>query len=83
MITKTVIFTYSNVSEGKRMYHIFYEEVDESDVEILSIFSPTGQEPNCSELYRFVFINMSLRHNQTVQTPLLSNVHKSLQFCIL
>ncbi|XP_059172956.1 dipeptidyl peptidase 9-like [Physella acuta] len=44
---------FHRIAEGKRMYHIVYEEVDESDVEILSIFSPTGQEPNCSELYRY------------------------------
>ncbi|KAH9514886.1 dipeptidylpeptidase [Bulinus truncatus] len=41
------------LSDGGKMYHILYEEVDESDVEILSIFSPTGQEPNCTELYRY------------------------------
>ncbi|CAL1543451.1 unnamed protein product [Lymnaea stagnalis] len=39
--------------DGRKLYHILYEEVDESDVEILSIFSPTGQEPNCTELYRY------------------------------
>ncbi|KAK6963499.1 dipeptidyl peptidase 8 [Biomphalaria glabrata] len=42
-----------NDYHGRKMYRLLYEEVDETDVEILSIFSPTGQEPNCSELYRY------------------------------
>ncbi|KAI8775271.1 dipeptidyl peptidase 8 [Biomphalaria glabrata] len=44
---------FQRLPDGRKMYRLLYEEVDETDVEILSIFSPTGQEPNCSELYRY------------------------------
>ena len=35
------------------MYHILYEEVDESAVEILKIQSPSGETDSCVDEYRY------------------------------
>ncbi|GFO08795.1 dipeptidyl peptidase 9 [Plakobranchus ocellatus] len=37
--------------DGKQVYHILYEEVDESSVEVITLFSPSSHES--SEQYRY------------------------------
>ncbi|XP_012941328.1 dipeptidyl peptidase 9 [Aplysia californica] len=39
-------------SDGKRVYHILYEEVDESDVDIVSLFAPTEHDTSTDQ-YRY------------------------------